>query len=176
MGKLFHLTTIRERRVLTPVGWVTLSIAFGFLLISIILFIHPFLAPTKPVGGDILVVEGWLPDYALKKAKERFQQGNYQLLVTTGGEIGAGYHLSEFKTWAEIAASTLKNLDFPEDKIMITRTWKNHPIIPQSKNFSYNPFQWVNDFEKEVLENNRKIFSIFYNTDIEEHWLKSDND
>ena len=63
-----------------------------------------------------------------------------------------------------------------EYKIMITRTWKNHPIIPQSTNLSYNPFQWVNDFEKEVLENNRKVFSRIYNTDVEEHWLKSDND
>ena len=107
MDKLFLLTTIRKRRVLTPVGWAALSIAFGFVLISIILFIHPFLAPTKPVGGDILIVEGWLPDYALEKAKERFQQGSYQLLVTTGTKIGAGYHLSEYKTWAELAASTL---------------------------------------------------------------------
>ena len=86
MGKLFHLTTIRKRRVLTPIGWVALSIAFSSVLVSIILFVHPFLAPTKPVGGDILVVEGWLPDYALEKAKERFQQGSYQLLVTTEGK------------------------------------------------------------------------------------------
>ena len=125
MGKLFRLTTIRESRVLTPVGWAALSIAFGFVLVLIILFVHPFLAPTKPVGGGILVVEGWLPDYALEKAKERFQQGSYQLLVTTGGKIGVGYHLSEYKTWAELAASTLKNLDFPEDKIMTAPVHKN---------------------------------------------------
>jgi len=118
MGKLFHLTTIRKRRVLTPIGWAVLLIGFSSVLISIMLFVHPFLAPTKPVGGDILVVEGWLPDYALEKAKERFQQGGYQLLVTTGGEISVGYHLSEYKTWAELAASTLKNLNFPEDKII----------------------------------------------------------
>ena len=92
VGKLFRLTTIRERRVLTPVGWAALSIAFGFVLVLIILFVHPFLAPTKPVGGDILVVDGWLPDYALEKVKERFQQGSYQLLVTTGAKIGVGYH------------------------------------------------------------------------------------
>ena len=59
---------------------------------------------------------------------------------------------------------------------MMTRTWKNSPIISQSKNSSYNPFQWAKDFEKEVLENNRKIFSRIYNTDVEEHWLKTDND
>ena len=125
MGKLFYLTTIRERRVLTPIGWVALSIAFGSVLVSVILLVHPFLAPTKPVGGDILVVEGWLPDYALEKAKERFQKEDYQLLVTTGGEIGKGYHLSEYKTWAELAASRLKSLDFPEDKIMTAPVHKN---------------------------------------------------
>jgi len=125
MDKLFHLTTIQKRRVLTPVGWAALSIAFGFVLVLIILFVHPFLAPTKPVGGDILVVEGWLPDYALEKVKKRFQQGSYQLLVTTGAKIDVGYHLSEYKTWAELAASTLKNLDFPEDKMMTAPAHKN---------------------------------------------------
>ena len=125
MGRLFHLTTIRKRRVLTPIGWAVLLIGFSSVLVTIILFIHPFLAPTKPVGGDILVVEGWLPDYALEKAKEQFQQGGYQLLVTTGGKIGKGYHLSEYKTWAELAASILKNLNFPEDKIIAVPAQKN---------------------------------------------------
>ena len=66
-----------------------------------------------------------MPDYALEKVKERFQQGSYQLLVTTGAKIDVGYHLSEYKTWAELAASTLKNLDFPEDKIMTAPAHKN---------------------------------------------------
>ena len=126
MDKLFHLTTIRKRRVLTPIGWAVLLIGFSSVLVTIILFIHPFLAPIKPVGGDILVVEGWLPDYALEKAKERFQRGGYQLLVTTGGKIGRGYHLSEYKTWAELTASVLKNLNFPEDKIIAVPVRKNY--------------------------------------------------
>ena len=132
MGKLFHLTTIRKRRVLTPIGWAVLLIGFSSVLISIMLFVHPFLAPTKPVGGDILVVEGWLPDYALEEAKERFQQGGYQLLVTTGGEISVGYHLSEYKTWAELGASILKNLNFPEDKIM---TAPVHKIFKKDRTY-----------------------------------------
>ena len=125
MDKLFHLTTIQKRRVLTPVGWAVFSIAFGSVLVSIILFVHPFLAPTKPVGSDILVVDGWLPDYALGKAKEQFQKGDYQLLVTTGGKLGTGYHLSKYGTWAELAASTLYELGIPEDKIMTAPVLKN---------------------------------------------------
>jgi hypothetical protein len=126
MDRLFHLTTIRKRRVLTPIGWAVLLVGFSSVLISIMLFVHPFLAPTNPVEGDILIVEGWLPDYALKEAKERFQQGGYQLLVTTGGKIEKGFHLSEYKTWAELAVSTLKSLDFPEDKIMTAPVHKNY--------------------------------------------------
>ena len=59
---------------------------------------------------------------------------------------------------------------------MITRTWKNNPIKPRIINFSYNPLQWAKDFEKEVLENNRKVFSRVYNTDIEEFWLETDKE
>ena len=76
MGKLFRLTTIRESRVLTPVGWAALSIAFGFVLVLIILFVHPFLAPTKPVGGDVLVVDVLVgcSDYDLKKVKNSLKK------------------------------------------------------------------------------------------------------
>ena len=125
MNKFVRLTTIRKCRVLTPIGWVVLSMGFGLVMVSVILFVHPFLAPTKPIHGDILVVEGWLPDYALEKVKELFQQGSYQLLVTTGAKVRVGYHLSEYKTWAELAASRLKNLDFPEDKMMTAPAHKN---------------------------------------------------
>ncbi len=59
---------------------------------------------------------------------------------------------------------------------MITRTWKNNPITSQAKNLSYNPLQWAKDFEKELLESNRKVFSRIYNTDVEEYWLETDND
>jgi len=59
---------------------------------------------------------------------------------------------------------------------MITRTWKNNPIKPRITSFNYNSLQWAKDFEKEVLENNRKIFSRIYNTDIEDFWLESDHD
>ena len=107
MDKLFHLTTIQKRRVLTPVGWAVFSIAFGSVLVSIILFVHPFLAPTKPVGGDILVVVGWLPDYALKKAKDRFEEGHYKILVTVGGKYTTGHPMAQYKSEADWTASRL---------------------------------------------------------------------
>ena len=125
MGKLFRLTTIRERRVLTPVGWVTLSMAFGFVLVLIILFVHPFLAPIKPVGGDVLVIEGWLPDYALKKVKDQFEKGRYKLLIIVGEKYGVGHPLAHYKSEAEGAASRLYAQGVLPGKIMTAPVHKN---------------------------------------------------
>jgi hypothetical protein len=118
MNKLFRLTTIRERRVLTLSGWVVLLMTFGSVLFSIALLIHPFLAPTKSVGGDILVVEGWFPDYVLKKVKDRFEKGPYKLLVTVGQKYAVGHPLEQYKSAAEAAASRLHAEGVPLDKII----------------------------------------------------------
>ena len=90
---LFRLTAIRECRTLTPLGWGVLSIVLGMIPVSFVLFAYPFLAPTQPVAGEVLVVEGWLPDYALEKVKDRFENGNYKksekiLLSTIHGAKG----------------------------------------------------------------------------------------
>lgn len=71
------------------------------------LAIHPFLAVTHPVLGKILVVEGWVPDYVLKAAKLEFEQHHYRKLYVTGGAIGSGAPLSEYKTYGELGAATL---------------------------------------------------------------------
>ena len=118
MSKLFRLTTIRERRVLTFSGWIVLLMVFGSVLFSIVLFIHPFLAPIKPVGGNILVVEGWFPDYVLKQVKDRFEKGPYKLLITVGKKYEVGHLLEQYKSAAEAAASRLHAQGVPLGKII----------------------------------------------------------
>jgi hypothetical protein len=67
-----------------------LCILFPVLAIGAIFFysikseVYPFFAVTKPVNGEVLVVEGWIPDYALEEAVAVFRQGKYTRLVTTG--------------------------------------------------------------------------------------------
>ena len=114
-----RLTNTRECQVLTPIGWGFLTVVIGMISIIFILGVYPFLAPMHPVEGEILVVEGWLPDYSLKKIKERFQQGKYELLITTGGNLTVGHHLSKYKTWSELAAATLGEQGFPLEKIIL---------------------------------------------------------
>ncbi len=114
----FRLATIRKRCGLTLLGWGMLSGALVALIILFTLTIYPFLALTRSAQGEVLVVEGWLPDYALEKVPDRFQNGNYQLLVTSGGELWVGSHLSRYKTLARLAAATLTAQGVPAEKII----------------------------------------------------------
>ncbi len=115
----FGLIERREHWVLKGRGWFILLISIATVLVLILITIHQFLSVNDPVEGDILVVEGWIPDYALEKAINEFKTHNYRLLVTTGLPLLAGSHLSKYKSSAEVAAATLIQLGLDEDLIAV---------------------------------------------------------
>jgi len=118
MSRLFRLTTIRECRALTPTGWATFLMAFGAVLVVVVLIIHPFLAPIKPVEGSVLVVVGQFPDYSLKEIKDWFEEGHYKLLVTVGGKYTAGHPVEQYKSEAGWTASRLNAQGVLQEKII----------------------------------------------------------
>ncbi len=114
------LGLLKRKEIWAPTvcGWVILlggSLASAVLAVG---FVHQFLALNAPLGGDILVVEGWLPDYALQQAVREFDNSDYRLLVTTGGPLSTGYHLSKYKTHAELSADILKKMDLEANVII----------------------------------------------------------
>jgi hypothetical protein len=115
----FGLIERRERWVLKGRGWFILIISMAVILYLILTAIHPFLSVNDPVEGDILVVEGWITDYALEKAISEFKGHNYNLLVTTGTPLSIGSYLSKYESYAEVAAATLKQLGFDEELIEV---------------------------------------------------------
>ena len=42
---------------------------------------------------------------------------------------------------------------------MVNRTWQDNITTPQVKSFSYNPLQWAQDFEMELLENIQRMIT-----------------
>lgn len=112
------LLTRKEAWSLTGYGWLVLFIGSTVSTLFLISTIHPFLALNQPVRGEVLVVEGWLTDDALKKAVIEFNSHDYQLLITTGGPLQRGYHLSEYKTYADLSASTIRNLGVDEKRVI----------------------------------------------------------
>ena len=124
--KLLRLTTVRKCRALTAMGWGLLIMSVSVISLFLILFAYPFLAPMHPVDGEVLVVEGWLPDYSLTKVKTRFQKGNYKLLITTGATFTIGHPLSKYyKSWANLAASALNAKGIPLEQIILAPTSAN---------------------------------------------------
>lgn len=94
---------------------LSLSILIACIL-TIAINIHPFLAITKPVNGEVLVVEGWIPKPALHKAKEIFEEGNYRLIATVG--ISSKDH--NIANDSEKAAAYFINNGIDKKKILIT--------------------------------------------------------
>jgi len=113
-------------------GWV-----FALLLLASVFFlflgcIHPFFAITQRVKASLLVVEGWVPQYVMKKASEEFLSGSYQRVFSTGGPVtGMGGYINDYSTAAYIGATHLRNAgvpgrdvqSVPADKVERDRTY-----------------------------------------------------
>jgi hypothetical protein len=98
----------KESIVLTYRGWLLFSIIAICLFYLVFNNVYSFLAVTDIVKADILVVEGYLPEHALKEVFKDYQRGDYSLLITIGGELESGHLISKHRNYAEFAASIFK--------------------------------------------------------------------
>src|SRR5438034_4880393 len=102
----------RGRLLVTVVGLMAAYFAF--------LNIHPFLAVTRRVNTNVLVVEGWLQRYSLRAGAEEFKNGPYERIFTTGGPVnGNGGYVNDYYTSASVAAEGLKKFGIPKDVIQM---------------------------------------------------------
>jgi len=97
----------KECTVLTLRGWLALVVTGVTLAYILAHSVYGFLAVSAPLDGGALVVEGWVPDYALDTAKSEFSRRGYTRLYVTGGPLTEGAPLSAYKTTAEFGAATL---------------------------------------------------------------------
>lgn len=108
----------RERWSLSPRGWLVL---FAGLLACVLLFlatIHPFLAVTRRVNAEDLVMEGWIHKYAVRAAAAEFKSGNYRRVFSTGGPIeGLGPLTNGAPTSAGVGARHLQEAGVPKEAI-----------------------------------------------------------
>jgi hypothetical protein len=112
----------RERWGLTLWGWLVMATLAGVALLGAVRNIHGFLASEYPVRGEVLVIEGWIPDYAISEAVSEFEGNGYRLLIAVGGPITLGSHVSGFKSYAELAYARLKALGIDEGLIVVLET------------------------------------------------------
>lgn len=150
---MFRIKLLKEKKtkVLTLQSWILIIL---ILFNSIIIFkynIYPFLSTNEPVKADVLVVEGWLPDYAFKDAVNEYNLHKYKFIVTSGGPLIKGYYLSEYKNFANLGKQILIKLGVDEKKIVTI------PVKYVQKDRTYDSAialkQWL-------AKNNKNIKSI----------------
>jgi hypothetical protein len=94
--------------VVLPIGWLVLF------------DIYPFLAVTHRVDSRVLVVEGWVHEYAIIGAVHEFKGGHYQLIYTTGGPVeGIPAYVNDFQTSASVGADLLKKNGMPDQLVQM---------------------------------------------------------
>lgn len=95
---------------LTKMGWLVLLVLIGAIFFGGGRNVAIFLSLNDPVTAEILVVEGWMPDYALADTVEAINGGKYRKVLTTGLPLDKGSMFSEYTDGAEFAAARLRHL------------------------------------------------------------------
>ena len=110
----------KERWGLSWRGWL-IVFAGVFLTFSLFCFrIYPFLAVTHRVDTNVLVVEGWIHEYAIRAAVEEFRSKSYERVFTTGGPVeGTGGYINDYNTSASVGADLLRKNGLPNESLQM---------------------------------------------------------
>jgi uncharacterized SAM-binding protein YcdF (DUF218 family) len=114
--KFLGLLTQKKRWGLSWRGVVLLCLIILLGTYWLLLGIHPFLAVTHREDAKILVMEGWVHEFAAEATAEEFIRGAYQKIYVTGVPVaGSGEYTIDSNTEAYVGAGLLKRHGVPED-------------------------------------------------------------
>lgn len=88
-------------------GWIALIVVAAGLFGTLFLGVHPFLAITERTQTPYLVVEGWIPNYALEESIAEFRSKPYRKMFTVGADILNGVHVDPGDNHADYTAKRL---------------------------------------------------------------------
>jgi hypothetical protein len=121
-----HLIHQQEVWLPTLQGWLVSIGCIIALIASFLINIYSFLAVNLPIKADVLVLEGWIQDSDLPKAIAEFESGGYQKIITIGPPLSEGHYLSQYKSFAEMAAASLLALGVDSNQIATVQTPSVH--------------------------------------------------
>ena len=114
------ILTRKERWRLSWRGWLLGAVVLVAIVLLAALNVYSFLALSRPVKADVLVVEGWINDYAIRTAAEEFRSGGYRVVFTTGGPVtGSGGYTNDFNTYASVGAERLIAAGVPRSLVQV---------------------------------------------------------
>ncbi len=95
-------------------GWLFIFVVIGLLFRVWMGTVCEYLTVNKPVPAKIMVIEGWVEDYALKEAMEYYKRNNYKHLIITGLPLKHWEDFVIFPNTARAAAAVLKTYGFKD--------------------------------------------------------------
>jgi uncharacterized SAM-binding protein YcdF (DUF218 family) len=112
----------KERWRLSWVGWLSAFFAVLAGCATLLFTVFPFLAVTQRLNSDVLVVEGWIPDFGIHAAAAEFASHHYEHAFTTGGPVqGMGGYTNDYNTSASVGAARLKAAGVPNVQMVPSR-------------------------------------------------------
>ena len=129
-----------KRKKLLIITLLLLFVLSGIVSLPIIYSVSKRLSKTSRVEANVLLVEGWLPPYAVELAYKEYIKSSYEQVITTGIRISGYYDVSmngylvfythDISSHAELARNELISLGLdsslvlavPGKKVWINRT------------------------------------------------------
>lgn len=115
----FAFTRECQCRRLTWQGRLAVAVVLLALLAGFFFSLYGFLAPDDGPKRGLLVVEGWIHDFALDEAVLMYRSGDYSGIVCTGTRIETGSYIQNYKSYPEMTAARLKALGVPPEQIIV---------------------------------------------------------
>ena len=130
--------------------------SFVFLITYTIVHIHSYLAVSNPVTTKVLIIEGWIPDVSLEKTVPLIEQGQYDVILTSGGPLVRGSYLSGYSTYADLTAATLKKMGINNARIFSVPS--GHTDLDRTLASALAIKSWLS--EQEMLLNSVDVFTL----------------
>ena len=116
------LPLIRQRTIWWPTlaGWAVIATIIAGLGLTWYWRAESFFSLTERQPADVLVVEGWTDEDALKAAKDEFVQSGYRFVVATGG-MTSGRWSGQRWSLAEEAERILLKAGLPREQVILAK-------------------------------------------------------
>ncbi len=115
---------LRRRSIWLPTVWgglagLVLVGALGLGVFELLLpRVYPFLACEAPIGGELLVVEGWMGPDELRAVAPLVRTQGYRRIVTTGGRIPDWADRLGAASYAELARQFLVEQGLEPERVI----------------------------------------------------------
>jgi len=114
----FSLVVYRPGWRLTWLSWLAGLVLIGVAGAGGMRCVYPFLAVTRPVSTQCLVVEGWLADQEQDLLVAEINRGQYTSIYLTGGPIRNNDPGSRFRTYPELMKAALISRGFAANRLV----------------------------------------------------------